>query len=195
MAAYSPFKLLQIRSVKRLILGVLCVALLPLLTGCYGNFPLTRTIYRVNGQIGRQVGQDQTQHNIAQSVVMWLLVIIPVYGVSMVIDALVFNLVEFWTGDVIQIGSVQDASGRTYSLLPDSGGRGAILTISRENEILYEANFVKMNDDRCDVRDSKGCLVGQVIKSDNGDFRLLDTKGSVIRQLPANELVGFDRIN
>ncbi|MFM9008966.1 MAG: DUF3332 domain-containing protein [Bacteroidota bacterium] len=61
-----------------------------LLSGCYGSFNLVREVYDWNGTI-----EDKT----VRSVVFWALVIIPVYEVAGLVDAVVLNVIEFWSGD------------------------------------------------------------------------------------------------
>jgi hypothetical protein len=60
------------------------------LTGCYGSFNLTGLVYDWNGSFSSKW-------------VRWLvflgLVILPVYGVLLVVDALILNTIEFWTGE------------------------------------------------------------------------------------------------
>ncbi|MBN1600608.1 MAG: DUF3332 family protein [Chitinispirillaceae bacterium] len=58
-------------------------------TGCYGSFSLTKKIYKWNGSVGEKF---------AQSGIMWLFVILPVYQFCGFIDFVVLNLIEFWTG-------------------------------------------------------------------------------------------------
>jgi hypothetical protein len=58
------------------------------------------------------ISDDQT----IQSVTFWAFVVPPVYEVAMAGDAVIFNLVEFWTGDqLLAIGPTVDAEG-TWSL-------------------------------------------------------------------------------
>jgi hypothetical protein len=59
------------------------------LTGCFGSFGLTKKIYNANKNIGGKV---------AQTLVMYLFYIIPVYAVASFIDLVLFNLIEFWSG-------------------------------------------------------------------------------------------------
>ena len=67
---------------------VLCLAVL--MSGCYGTFSLTKRLHHWNGsQDGRWV----------QEGVFLLLVIVPVYGICMLGDALIFNSIEFWGGN------------------------------------------------------------------------------------------------
>jgi hypothetical protein len=66
---------------------VLCLAVL--VSGCYGTFSLTKGLHHWNG----------TQTNRwAQEGVFLLLVYVPVYGVTLLGDALIFNSIEFWGG-------------------------------------------------------------------------------------------------
>ncbi len=60
------------------------------LQGCYGSFNLTQKLYSWNGSLG-----DKWVNSI---VMVGLSVVIPVYPVAMTADALVLNLIEFWTG-------------------------------------------------------------------------------------------------
>jgi len=57
--------------------------------GCYGKFGLTRAIYRINGSIGDKW---------VNSIVTWILLIIPVYEICGLVDFLIFNVIQFWTG-------------------------------------------------------------------------------------------------
>lgn len=60
------------------------------LSGCYGKFALTRKIYAINGEV---------KDRYLRSAVTWAFVIIPVYGVSALLDFIVFNTIEFWSGN------------------------------------------------------------------------------------------------
>jgi hypothetical protein len=59
-------------------------------SGCVGPFNLTRRLYRWNQQVGTTWEQEM---------MFVLLAWTPVYAVSVLGDALVFNAMEFWTGD------------------------------------------------------------------------------------------------
>ena len=67
--------------------GLMAVALLA--SGCYGPFHLTRRLHRWNGQVG-----DKWAQEFVFLVLAWL----PIYGVATLGDAIVFNSIEFWTG-------------------------------------------------------------------------------------------------
>lgn len=108
-----------------LCLGLL-ITMIPLaLSGCYGHFPLTRAVYRMNGNVGSSIGEDRTARRMIQSGVMWVLLIVPVYEVAMFADAFVLNLVEFWTGDRVEISSEQEAGGAQVAVEPSTEMRTA----------------------------------------------------------------------
>ena len=58
--------------------------------GCFGPFNLTRRLYLWNKDIGTKWETEM---------VFLLLTILPVYGTCVSADALIFNSMEFWTGD------------------------------------------------------------------------------------------------
>lgn len=59
------------------------------LSGCYGNFALTRKLYHANGQVGDKF---------LRSGLTWVLVILPVYGIAALVDFVILNTIEFWSG-------------------------------------------------------------------------------------------------
>jgi hypothetical protein len=155
------------------------VAMLPFVFGgCYGAFPLTKTIYKLNG--------DVSDHKVVQTVTMWVFVIIPVYEVGMIADAIIFNLVEFWTGEhILAVGPATDSNGNTVCLTPSSDGRQAVLTVSRDGKVLAQEFFVKVSDTTFEVRDAQGNLHGKVLRAPDGTISLTDRNGTVVCTLPA----------
>lgn len=57
--------------------------------GCFGKFNLTRKVYDINSQVSDKF---------LRSAVTWAFIIIPVYGISALLDFVLFNTIEFWTG-------------------------------------------------------------------------------------------------
>jgi hypothetical protein len=84
---------------KTLVKGTALVTLLLFVvaaSGCYGGFQLTKALYKFNGEV--KLGEDPKANRVAQSAVMILLVIIPVYQLAALADAVIINSIEFWTG-------------------------------------------------------------------------------------------------
>jgi formate hydrogenlyase subunit 3/multisubunit Na+/H+ antiporter MnhD subunit len=63
---------------------------LPSLTGCHGKFLLTKKVHEWNGQATGDPYADQ--------IVFWGAVILQAYTVTLIVDGVVLNVVEFWTG-------------------------------------------------------------------------------------------------
>ena len=105
------------RRTTRMLAGL--VALSVLTSGCYGPFNLTRRLYQWNGQVGTKWERE---------FVFILLAWAPVYGLTVLGDAIVFNSMEFWTGR-----NPVDAPIKTRSALPQTkrlarGDSEALLT-------------------------------------------------------------------
>jgi hypothetical protein len=61
-----------------------------LLTGCTGPFALTKKLH---------TGQTGFENKWVDEVAFLGCIILPIYGLATVGDAIIFNSVEFWTGD------------------------------------------------------------------------------------------------
>ena len=59
--------------------------------GCYGSFAVTKKIHAWNGKV--------TGNKIVNTIVYWVLIIIPVYPICVgLVDGLVLNTIEWWLG-------------------------------------------------------------------------------------------------
>ncbi len=75
----------------------LALAVASLSTGCYGSFALTKKVHTWNGEVcGTQKGPGCSAGWGNEGV--FLLCAIPVYGICIVVDSVVLNTVEFWSG-------------------------------------------------------------------------------------------------
>ena len=70
-------------------LMVLVVLLATSLQGCFGKFALTRKLYTMNSQV---------ENKYLRSGLTWVLLIVPVYHVVGLVDFVVINTIEFWSG-------------------------------------------------------------------------------------------------
>ena len=59
------------------------------LSGCYGQFAVTKGLYKWNGSI---------QNRFVKSLVFWAFIIVPAYALCSLGDFLIFNVIEFWGG-------------------------------------------------------------------------------------------------
>jgi len=165
---------------------VMLIAMLPLLIGgCYGPFPLTKSIHKFNGEV--------SENKWVKTIVFWVFVILPVYGIGMFADAIVFNLVEFWTGEpLMTTTSTTDSNGNTVVLAPGQNADEAILTVSRDGEILAEEHFVRISDNLIEVRGVDGELHGKVVRDAEGNFVLTDANGATVETVWAESFAALN---
>lgn len=73
--------------------AVLAVAMLSTVTttGCFGSFPLTRKLYNYNNTFSKDKWMKELFF-------LATAVLLPVYGVASLIDVVILNSQEFWTG-------------------------------------------------------------------------------------------------
>jgi hypothetical protein len=77
------------RTFKLMALFLVVILAFGIFVSCYGSYVLFHKIYKWNGTIG-----DKWVKSLLH-IVLW---IVPVYEVCLLVDFLVFNTLEFWTG-------------------------------------------------------------------------------------------------
>jgi hypothetical protein len=95
---------------------VLVAAVGALSTGCFGKFQLTRKLYDINQSIDEKY---------VRSAATWIFVLVQVYTVAALLDLIVFNVIEFWTGE----NPVAEA--KVTKVYAQGNGR-TVLTLSRD---------------------------------------------------------------
>ena len=160
--------------------ALLLVAAVPMVSGCYGRFPLTKMVYKVNGEVH--------ENKFVKSIVFWVFVIFPVYSIASLVDAVAINLIEFWTGNTLNIGTATTEDGTEIAMTPSEDGREAVLTVSRDGQELGQMTFVKVSDSKCEVRDTDGRLIGMALKQASGEILLTNAEGTTIRSLSTEDV-------
>lgn len=101
---------------KKIIFTAAAASLLITQTGCLGGFNLSKNILEFNRGV--------SENRIVNNLVFYALLIIPVYEVSMFLDIVLFNLIEFWSGDnpiSMEEGEYQEQlitlKGKTYKVV------------------------------------------------------------------------------
>ncbi len=74
---------------KKLFLALALTGVMISQTGCFGEFGLTRKVYEFNQGVGGKF---------VNQIVFWAMCVIPVYEVAGMLDVIIFNTIEFWTG-------------------------------------------------------------------------------------------------
>lgn len=113
-------------STRRLIKGTalgMALSLSVLSAGCFGKFQLTRMIYDLNKSV---------EDKYVRSALTWAFVMPPVYFFSAFLDVVVFNVVEFWTGEnPMTVTKVHREGADTVAMTLARDGRGTVATLDR----------------------------------------------------------------
>jgi len=122
-------------------------------TGCWGSFKLTKKAYDFNNSFGSKW-------------ISWIVFILVghiVSGITLTVDALIFNTLEFWTG------SNPLAQGDTYRETDADGN--TVTAVKMEDGSLYM---------RLDAQNGESQEL--VLQRDEEIIRILDAKGNVLKE-------------
>jgi hypothetical protein len=166
----------------------LAVSLGAVSAGCYGKFQLTRNLYKVNQSVDDQY---------VRSALTWVL-ILP-YAFTGLLDFLVFNVIEFWSGEN------PIASGPVTKVYAEGTGK-AVLTLSRQGASTtaeierYEGDTListlRIRDDGrgtvTAVESSAGRTLREVaaLREDDGsvDLNVATADGATAEHVPASQV-------
>lgn len=139
----------------------LLIASLPLM-GCFGEFALTKELYRFNS--------DCSPYSLVQSVVMWVLALLWVYPAAIVVDVVIFNLVEFWSGQnpITAKTTYDNPDGSQVVMTPSEDGNELTVEVVRDGSTVDTRRIIRTSGTHCDVLDAKGSLVGGVERNSEG---------------------------
>jgi hypothetical protein len=151
---------------------LVALAVLVGLSGCYGNFNLTRKLWKWNGTIGTKWVNEAAFLG---------LVILPVYEFASLGDAIIFNSIEFWTGK-------NPVTAKNVKSI-EAGDKQAVLSYTPDAHRLRVDNFEKgritstlifeQGQEGMEARDAKGALLMSA-KTVEGLVVLSDASGKQV---------------
>ncbi|MCE9669410.1 DUF3332 domain-containing protein [Myxococcus stipitatus] len=162
-------------------LAVLCAGFISMhATGCFGSFKLTQKIWQFNKNISGE--------KFVQWLMFLVLVIIPVYELGALIDALIINSIEFWSGNN-PVSSVEgeDDGTRVVRLSPtdvlrmsrDAASGVMRLELQREGEAPVIRYFEPLENGMA-VRDDAGALLVRAEEAADGAVAVTDARGATL---------------
>ncbi len=137
-------------------------------SGCFGSFALTNKIYQFNDGVSDSM--------VVKEVVFLLLIILPVYELSVLGDAVIFNLIEFLTG------SNPLADGRTIELEDgravafERGAKGIQVLVEEADGSVTRHTF-RRHQGTWEVVDGDGHRVALLQQQDDGSLVVVDGLG------------------
>jgi hypothetical protein len=165
---------------SRLVAALFATVLSLHVSGCFGSFALTRNIYGLNERI--------SDNKFVRWLVFLGFTIIPVYGVGTLVDVLVFNTLEFWTGSnpLANAGTQEDGT-RVVKLSPtdtlrlsrDEQAGVMRVELERAGEQPVVRYFEPLEDGMA-VRDEAGVLLVHARERVDGAVEVLDAAGSAV---------------
>lgn len=126
---------------KKGIIALLCAGAFAL-SGCYGHYGCWHKFHKWNGTLGSKW---------MNSVVHFVLNVIPVYGILYFVDFLVINTIEFWTGSNPiasgdsyfekdaqgnSVAAVKNADGSMTATFTTAKGESATFTFQRDENVI-----------------------------------------------------------
>lgn len=132
--------------------------------GCMGSFNLTNGIYDWN--------ENATSNRIANNIIFWAFLIVPVYGVSLFLDGVIFNFLEFWTGSN-----------------PIAMKEGEVETqIHEKNGVAYEMKARKNNFQVTVLNgEKKGEILNLEYTPKNSTWNKVESNGELVELVKYNE--------
>jgi len=165
---------------SRLVAALFASVLSLHVSGCFGSFALTRNIYGLNERI--------SDNKFVRWLVFLGFTIIPVYGVGTLVDALVFNTLEFWTGSnpLANAGTQEDGT-RVVKLSPtdtlklsrDEQAGVMRVELERAGEQPVVRYFEPLEDGMA-VRDEAGVLLVHARERVDGGVEVQDASGATM---------------
>lgn len=133
---------------RRCMISLVLVTCVTAITACYGPFNMTRNVYHWNSGIK---GSGEVNEKWMKEIVFFGMIVIPVYMFSALLDAFVFNAIQFWTGDN-PIKVTQNSDGHTHevqlgkttiSVAWSEDHRSAALPYRQEGQMTKTATIVE----------------------------------------------------
>ncbi len=151
-------------------------------TGCTGSFNLTKKVYNFH----RSQQPDKWKDELCFLVVALL----PIYGFATFADAIVFNSIEFWTGEnpVVlnngeKIKTVKNGKDSVTLAYNSQTDEIAIVPHGKQNMTL-----ARFDDGTVAVKNEKGEILYTSKKNPNGDISIFDKNDKLVKNFSAEQV-------
>lgn len=180
--------------IHRIVAAIVVGSFLTVTTACYGPFNLTRSVYHWNSNIK---GSGEVNEKWMKEFVFFGMIIIPVYMFSALLDAFVFNSIQFWSGD--NPVKATDAGGNGATRVVRLGGttvtmaesdRGTAVTYER-NGIVERRAIIETSATGYRLIDETGALLAEAEKGQDGSVTLLDHDCQVVGRWTSDQLLAL----
>ncbi len=157
---------------------VIAVMLCFFTTGCTGSFALTKKVYNWHRSNPDKWGDE---------IGFLICTLLPIYGISTFADAIVFNSIEFWTGENPVMETVQVKDGKDEALLAfnpqDQQLRIASSTGQGDSTIIFERV-----DNMVYAKDGDGQVLYITALRPDGQFMVYDSNLELVKSFSPAEV-------
>ena len=179
---------------KRIVAAIVMGSFLTVSTACYGPFNLTRNVYHWNSNIK---GAKEVNEKWMKEFVFFGMIIIPVYMFSALLDAFIFNSIQFWSGDNPVKAADEGGDGATrivklggVTVTMVGSDRGTTVTYERNGTVERRAT-IETNPTGYRLIDETGVLLAEAEKRQDGSVTLLDRDCQLVRQWTSDQLLAM----
>jgi hypothetical protein len=174
--------------------GVVCMVLVSFMgisTACYGPFNLTKNVYRWNSGIK---GSGEVSEKWMKEFVFFGMIIVPVYMFSALLDAFIFNSIQFWSGDnPVKASELGDDGQTKVAQVGDltmrwaATSEGATVTYERAGIVERRATIVS-SATGYRLLDEKGMTLAEAEYAADGTLTVLDQNCQVVQRWTDDQL-------
>ena len=161
-------------------------------TGCFGPFNLTKNVYHWNNGIK---GSGEVNEKWMKEIVFFGMIVIPVYMFSALLDAFVFNAIQFWSGtNPVKVTQGPDgypealrAGEATIDFSWSADRRSATVSYRRSGALIKTVTVVSDGDVyRIIDEHTKASYV--IEPETNGEMNIVDGDCRLIHRVPMTRL-------
>ena len=177
--------------VRRAVAIAVMASFMSVTNACYGPFNLTRNVYHWNGGIK---GSGEVNEKWMKEIVFFGMIVIPVYMFSALLDAFIFNSIQFWSGDNPVKASELGDDGQTkvaqvgdLTMRWTATSEGVTVTYERHGIIERRAKIVSSGTGYR-LLDESGMTLAEAEYAADGTFTLLDHDCQVVQRWTDDQL-------
>lgn len=175
---------------RRITASAVLVSIMLSSSACYGPFNLTRNVYHWNSGIK---GSGEVNDKWMKEFVFFGMIVIPVYMFSTLLDAFIFNSIQFWSGDN-PVKVTRDEDGRirevqlgklTANVKWAEDGKSARVTYVREGRPVKQVTIEHDGAQLC-LRNQNGDVIIMAETGGDGSLQFLDREGRTVDKVNAD---------
>ena len=169
---------------KRAIAGMLAAGLL--VSGCTGSFQLTRKVY--------QFHRSQTDKWMDE-ILFLVVALLPVYSLASFADAVVFNSIEFWTGNNPVSSAATSSQERRRTVR--AGNQELVMSYAPGTDQILLASatdakaptlVLERGPDGVSAKDAHGQLLFRSITTPDGGIAVYDQQARLVKSYSADDV-------